>query len=58
MKMSKAVVIRKVLGMPSETMINFRDQYQQLTEADKLELAQGAAGVLGLTADQVDFPLA
>lgn len=33
-------------------------EFKVLTGEDRLELAQGAARNLGLTEDQVDFPLA
>ena len=41
-----------------ESLSTFRKELAELTEADKLELAQGSAKALGYTQDQVSFKLA
>ncbi len=54
-KISKVVILRDYFEMSAkETMA----EWKALSEADRLELAQGAAKNMGLTQDQVDFPLA
>jgi len=40
-----------------ESLSTFRKELAELTEADKLELAQGSANALGYTQDQVSFKL-
>ena len=53
-KRSKVSVIKEFFEMePREVM----EQWKKLTDADKIELAQGAAKMLGLTSEQVDFEL-
>ena len=41
-----------------ESLSTFRKELAELTEADKLELAQGSAKALDYTQDQVSFKLA
>ena len=54
-KRSKVSVVKEFFEMESkEIMAEWR---KDLTDGDKLELAQGAAGNLGLKQDDVNFPL-
>jgi hypothetical protein len=47
-------VIREYFEMPIGEM---RDEGKKLSADEKLELAQGSAKALGLTADEVSFPI-
>ncbi|MCI0532929.1 hypothetical protein L0Y49_01775 [bacterium] len=58
-KKGAITVIKTYFGFrEGQTLLGFRDEVKALSEAEKLELAQGAARNLGLTRDEVDFPLA
>ncbi len=58
MKKSMTSVIKQYFGLhPGQKLIEFRDELKELTADDKKELAVLAARDLGLTQDQVDFPL-
>lgn len=51
-------VIREYFGvLPGQKISDFAAECKALSEAEKLELAQGAARNLGLTQADVDFPL-
>lgn len=57
-KIGILAVIRKYFGYrPGDELKDFSAEVRQVTEEDKLEPAQGAAANLGLTQDQVQFPL-
>lgn len=51
-------VIKEYFGYrEGQTLSDFAAEVKQLSDAEKLELAQGAARNLGLTQDQVGFSL-
>lgn len=51
-------VLRNYFGaLPGQGLKAFSDEVKQLSDAEKLDLAQGAARNLGLTQDEVNFPL-
>ena len=57
-KKGKLSVIRQYFGKKDgQSLSQFAAEVKQLTEADKNELAQGAAINLGLTQQEVDFPM-
>lgn len=57
-KIGPGVVLQKFFGYHLGTGAKeFAVELRALTAEEKLELAQGAARELGLTADQVSFPL-
>jgi hypothetical protein len=57
-KIGKVGAIKKFFGMRSgDKLTDFRNEINDLTEEDKLELAQGSALNLQLTQEEVDFPL-
>jgi hypothetical protein len=56
-KISKALAIQKVLGRPGQSLADFRKEYVELSDADRLELAQGCARELYLSQAEADFPL-
>lgn len=56
---SKIAVMKEYFGfLPGGDLRQFADEVKALSEAEKLELAQGAARNLGYTQDQIDFQLA
>ena len=56
--MTKVKAIREYFGLrPGTTSADFMREYKDLSPEERLELAQGAARELGLTAAAVDFPL-
>ena len=55
---SEIAVLRQFFGMrPGDTLKEFKAECDALSVAEKLELAQLAAKQLGLSADDVSFPL-
>lgn len=58
MALGKVGVIRKFFGLrEGDTLTDFSKEVKALSDAEKLELAQGAALNLGMTQEAVDFPL-
>ena len=56
---TKTVILRDYFGyQEGQKPIDFLKELKQLSEKERLELAQGAAANMGLSADDVDFPLA
>jgi hypothetical protein len=53
-KISKVKIIKDYFEMDSKETMN---EYKKLDEAERLELARGAAKHMGLAQDQCDFPL-
>ncbi len=57
-KKGKLTVIRTYFGkQDGQTLSDFAKEVKQLSEAEKLELAQGAAQNLGLDQNALDFPI-
>lgn len=57
-KMGQLGILRRFFGMlPGQALLAFKGEIDQLSADEKLELAQLAAKQMGLTADQVSFPL-
>ncbi len=58
MALGKIKVIRDFFGVrEGDALKDFSQEIKSLSDADRLELAQGAALNLGLTQEAVDFPL-
>ena len=57
-KIGRLIVLRNYFGLKEgEDLRSFASECAKLTEEDKVELSQGAARELGLSQDQIDFPL-
>jgi hypothetical protein len=55
---SKIGIIKEFFGLrPDTTTKDFMTEIKGLSPEDRLDLAQGAAIEMGLSQDQVDFPL-
>lgn len=57
-KKGTATVIKEYFGYrKGENLQGFRNELKELSDEEKLELAQGAARQLGYDQEYVDFPL-
>ncbi len=56
-KLGALTVIAKYFRDPSQSLKDFLLETKELSEFDKLELAQGSAKALDITQDDVDFSL-
>ena len=57
-KKGKLSIIRRYFGKKDgQTLSEFASEVTELSDAEKLELAQGAALNLGLSQQEVDFPM-
>jgi hypothetical protein len=56
--MGVAIVLNKFFKRPGDTVKSFKEELEQLSEEEKIELARLAAIELGLTQAEVSFPLA
>ncbi len=55
---TKIGMIKDYFGLrPDTTSKDFMEEIKALSPEERLDLAQGAAAVMGMTKDQVDFPL-
>ena len=56
-KLGAITIVAKYFRDPSQPLKEFLLETKELSESDKLELAQGAAKALDITQDNVEFSL-
>lgn len=56
-KLGKKSAILKYFKADKQKLAEFTPELKELSEAEELELAQGAAKALGYTKEEVNFPL-